>query len=242
MNCTSSGMIDVILADHQNIFRIGMARALATEDDIRIVGQPQSGEQLLRSLQSLQPRVAVLSSAFIDEIQKIRELCDCRRTAILLLQNQDEAEFAHLSLKVQGVVRRSADEETMVRSIRQLARGGRVLCLVRPAGGVAHADPVGYRVKQRMSPQELRIIGLAVQGFRNREIAVRMGTTEHFVKNSLSRIFDKAGVFDRLELALYVVNHGALKQAIREVREVQDLREVAITRGGWTLPRNIAVN
>ena len=49
-----------------------------------------------------------------------------------------------------------------------------------------------------------------VQGYKNREIALRMGSTEQEVKNSLRKIFDKTGVFDRLELALFVLHHRTL--------------------------------
>jgi DNA-binding NarL/FixJ family response regulator len=212
----SRNMINVILADHQRIFRIGMASALAAEDDIRIVGQPQSIDQLMHGLEWLHPHVLVLSSAFVERIDAIRHICDARQTAILLLE--DHGETAEFSPDVQGFIQRSADEGTVVRCIRHLARGGRVLRLVRGHHNEAALDPVGIRVRQQLTPNELRIIAYVVQGFRNREIAVRMGMTESGVKNALRKIFDKTGVFDRLELALYVVHHRALINAASEVQ------------------------
>ena len=56
-------MINVIIADHQAIFRAGIAKVLAVEEDIRIVGQPQSAEQLLNALEKLRSRVLILSSS-----------------------------------------------------------------------------------------------------------------------------------------------------------------------------------
>ena len=231
-------MINVILADHQRIFRIGMASALAAEDDIRIVGQPQSIDQLMHGLEWLHPHVLVLSSAFVERIDAIRHICDARQTAILLLGDHGETAVPQFSPDVQGFIERSADEGTVVRCIRHLARGGRVLRLVRHQNEAA-LDPVGIRVRQQLTPNELRIIAYVVQGFRNREIAVRMGMTESGVKNTLRKIFDKTGVFDRLELALYVVHHRALINAASEVQPMPRFTSLAtVEEQRWNSRRN----
>ena len=74
-------------------------------------------------------------------------------------------------------------------------------------------DTIGMRVRERLSQQELGIVSHVVRGYRNREIALRMGTSEQAVKNSLRRIFDKTGVYGRLELALFVLHHRTLAAA-----------------------------
>ena len=232
-------MINVILADDQGIFRIGMASALAAEDDIRIVGQPHSIGQLMHGLEHLHPHVLVLSPAYLDRIDDIRHACDSRQTAILLLEEPGEAAVPQFSLEVQGFMRRSADEETIVRCVRHLARGGRVLRLVRGHPNEAMLDPVGIRVRQQLTSNELRIIAFVIQGFRNREIASHMGITESGVKNSLRKIFDNTGVFDRLELALYVMHHQALKRAVSEVQPNPQLRSIAAVESQrWSSRRN----
>ena len=67
-------------------------------------------------------------------------------------------------------------------------------------------DMVGTRVRDRLTPKEMRIVALIVQGCKNREIAIRLKTTEQVIKNYLRSIYDKTGVGDRLELAL--VHHS----------------------------------
>ena len=235
----SRSMINVILADHQRIFRIGMASALAAEDDIRIVGQPQSIDQLMHGLDHLHPHVLVLSSAFVGRIDAIRHKSNAKQTAILLLEDRGETAVPQFLPDVQGFIERSADEGTVVRCIRHLARGGRVLRLVRGHQNEAALDPVGIRVRQQLTPNELRIIAYVVQGFRNREIAVRMGMTESGVKNTLRKIFDKTGVFDRLELALYVVHHRALINAAAEVQPTPRFTSLAtVEEQRWNSRRN----
>jgi DNA-binding NarL/FixJ family response regulator len=64
------------------------------------------------------------------------------------------------------------------------------------------------RTQPRLSPKELAIIQCITQGKRNKEIAFQMGTTEQVIKNYLRKIYDKLGVSDRLELALYCLHHN----------------------------------
>jgi DNA-binding NarL/FixJ family response regulator len=60
----------------------------------------------------------------------------------------------------------------------------------------------------RLTPKEIRVAVLVWEGLTNREIAKILGTTEQVIKNYLRNTFDKLGVWSRLELALYVANHG----------------------------------
>ena len=74
-------------------------------------------------------------------------------------------------------------------------------------------DTVGARVKDRLTPKELQIVALIVQGCKNKEIAMQLGTKEQVIKNYLRSIYDKTGVSDRLELALFTIHHRALAEA-----------------------------
>jgi DNA-binding NarL/FixJ family response regulator len=76
---------------------------------------------------------------------------------------------------------------------------------------------VGTRVRDRLTPKEMRIVALIVQGCKNREIALRLKTTEQVIKNYLRSIYDKTGVSDRLELALFTIHHQVLARAAAEV-------------------------
>jgi DNA-binding NarL/FixJ family response regulator len=78
-------------------------------------------------------------------------------------------------------------------------------------------DSVGTRVRDRLTPKELKIVALIVQGCKNKEIAVRLCTTEQVIKNYLRSIYDKTGVSDRLELALFTIHHRMLAEAAQVV-------------------------
>lgn len=206
-------MINVILADHERVFRVGMASVLAAEDDIRIVGQHVTPEKVIYGLARFRPHVLVMSSAFLGFFEAIRAACNQQRTAILLVQDYGSVEQLDSHGDFQGVVTRAVDEATIVMYIHQLARGGSVVRVTPHRVLAAAEDTVGMRVRRRLNPYELEIIANVVRGYKNREIAARMGISEHAVKNGLRKIFDKMGVYDRLELALFVVHHGTLGAA-----------------------------
>jgi len=68
------------------------------------------------------------------------------------------------------------------------------------------------RVQPKLSKKELAIISCITRGMRNKEIAYQIGTTEQVIKNYLRKVYDKLGVSDRLELALYCLHHELLKK------------------------------
>jgi DNA-binding NarL/FixJ family response regulator len=79
----------------------------------------------------------------------------------------------------------------------------------RPAEAIGSEEEVSVvaRVRDRLTPKEMKIVALLVQGCKNREIALRLGTTEQVIKNYLRSVYDKTGVSDRLELALFTIHH-----------------------------------
>jgi DNA-binding NarL/FixJ family response regulator len=235
-------MINVILADHERIFRIGMAAALAAEDDIRIVGQPTMHDQLMHGIENFRPQVLVLSSAFLGPIDSIRQSCLRMRTAILLLQDYGTKSLPEISSDFEGVVRRSADQRTVVECVRHLARGGRVVRLTPDREHEVSSDAIGVRVRERMTHEELTIVSHIVRGFKNREIALRLGTTEQSVKNSLRKIFDKTGVYGRLELALFVLHHRTLAgTSVATSREAR-ITSMASLQRYWNASRSLLMN
>jgi DNA-binding CsgD family transcriptional regulator len=94
--------------------------------------------------------------------------------------------------------------------------------------------PAGSRPKVSLTPKESLIVSCVTQGMKNKEIALRVGTTEQVVKNYLRKVYDKLGVADRLELALYCLNHRVVEGAVQaktvpaaETRPVQSANEAS---------------
>ena len=87
------------------------------------------------------------------------------------------------------------------------------------------------RPKVQLTPKESLIVSCVTQGMKNKEIALRVGTTEQVVKNYLRKVYDKLGVADRLELALFCL-HNRVLDAKRE-----SAGRSRIVIGKWQVPR-----
>ena len=211
-------MINIVIADHQAIFRAGVAKVLAVEDDLRIVGQPQTTEQMLNALDRLRVHVLLVSTYFLPEFPEIQALMAHNSAAILVLAENGEEASAFVAMGVQGVAFRSVNGTTIVDAVRRLARGETFVQSLNSMVGEISEDLVGMRVRDRLSEKELRIVAAVVRGYKNKEIAAQLLTSEQVVKNALRSIFDKIGISDRLELALFVLHHRMLAHATASVQ------------------------
>src|SRR6202142_1079598 len=111
-----------------------------------------------------------------------------------------------------GIVSREVEPEILVDCLRKVAQGepwldNRAIGWVMQAYRTQGLRPAGSRPKVSLTPKESLIVSCVTQGMKNKEIALRVGTTEQVVKNYLRKVYDKLGVADRLELALYCLNH-----------------------------------
>lgn len=207
-------VINVIIADHQPIYRAGVAKLLASEDDMRIIAQPLSTAHLFNAVDKLRPHVVVLSSGFLSkhsEVQKFAATAGERRIAILMLTDHSEESPNFVPFGVQGVFYRSVKTDMLVEGVRRLASGGRYMQI--HAAAEISTDLVGERVASKLTRRELQIVAAVVRGYRNREIAEQLGSPEPLIKRAIRAIYDKTGVSGRLELALFVVHHQVLAQA-----------------------------
>jgi DNA-binding NarL/FixJ family response regulator len=116
-------MIDIIVADHQELFHVGMAELLADADDVCLVHQPRSPEQLLSALQTFTPHVLVLSTSFLPVFPRIQPMLRRNRTALLLLAEDHDRILYTRWLRAQGIVYRSMDGPLIVDALRRVARG-----------------------------------------------------------------------------------------------------------------------
>jgi DNA-binding NarL/FixJ family response regulator len=225
-------MINVIIADHQAIFRAGVSKVLAVEDDIRIVGQPHSHEQMLNALEHLRAHVLLVSTQFLPLFDRIQTLTAGQSTRVLVVAEITDEASAFVAMGIHGVVYRSVNGAAVVDAVRRLARGETYIHTPNSSVTEIGEDLVGIRVRDRLSEKELRIIALVVRGHKNRDIASQTETSEQVVKNSIRAIFDKIGVSDRLELVLFVLHHRMLAHATASVKIDTDPPRPKRSRGG----------
>jgi DNA-binding NarL/FixJ family response regulator len=213
--------VRVILADSQAIYRVGMRKVFAVEDNIRVVAQAETLANLHIALQRFPADIVVLEGELLaGTVDAIPELVRRAPDAKIIVQvvDRDENNTVELYRRgVRGVVPRSISPDLLIKCIRKIAVGetwidNRSINWVIDAYRSQASAMTEPRTQPKLSPKELLMITCITRGMRNKEIAYQVGTTEQVVKNYLRKVYDKLGVSDRLELALYCMHHQLLKQ------------------------------
>jgi DNA-binding NarL/FixJ family response regulator len=203
----------MVLADKQAIFRAGIAKVLGVEDEIRIVAQVQSSDQIIPTLEKFHPNILAFATNLVSNMAELVEAAGRFKTRLIALAETGENTSAHLSSGIHGVVFRSVTGPQLLECVRAVAGGGTWVQPALASPEVTENDMVGARVRDRLTPKELKIVALVVQGYKNKDIATELGTTEQVIKNYLRNVYDKIGVSDRLELALFTIHHRILAEA-----------------------------
>jgi len=185
-------MLKLILADNQAIFRAGIAKVLAVEDEMRIVAQAQTPEQMFMALDKFRAAVLVVAAGFHNDFAAIVQGANKAKTRVIVLADTGESAQKHMSNGAHGVVYRNVTSAALVDCVRKVARGETWVQDVAVPSELTENDMVGLRVRDRLTAKELRIVALIVQGYN---------------------VYDKIGVSDRLELALFTIHHRILNEA-----------------------------
>jgi DNA-binding NarL/FixJ family response regulator len=208
--------VRVIVADTQAIFRAGLRKVFALEDDIRVVGQAETLAQTQSAAAKFSADVLIFEAALTpNPVEAVGDLLrqNTQLRIVVVTPGADEDLTLDLFRRgAHGIVSREVEPELLVDCLRKVAGGETWLDSqgthwVMEAYRNQNNRPAGARPKVQLTPKETLIVSCVTQGMKNKEIALRVGTTEQVVKNYLRKVYDKLGVADRLELALYCLNH-----------------------------------
>jgi two-component system nitrate/nitrite response regulator NarL len=208
--------VRVVLVDSQAIYRVGMRKIFATESDIQVVAQFDSIADLQTSLPNHSADVLILEGGLITSNPGvISEILHQSPELKIVVEAaaMDEVRTVELYRSgARGIIPRAISPDLLIKCVRKVAEGetwidNKAVTWVIEAYRSQAANSTGAKNQHRLSPKELTIIHYITQGKRNKEIAHELGTSEQVIKNYLRKIYDKLGVSDRLELALYSLNH-----------------------------------
>ena len=210
-----SAKIRIVLADSETIYRVGIQKLFALEDDMRVVARVDTLARLHDAIQRFPTDLVLLEGRLIlgavDTISELVRHVPKLKIIVQLSQN-DQINTVELYRRgVRGIIPRSISADLLVKCVRRIAAeetwiDNRSINSVIEAYRSQKDAPTSPRTQPRFSPKELTVITYVTQGMRNKEIAFQLGTSEQVIKNYLRKIFDKLGVSDRLELALYWLN------------------------------------
>jgi len=217
-------LVRVIVADSQAIFRAGLRKIFAIEDDIRVVGQAETLPQTISAAKKFSADILIMEAALspnpADTISELLRQTPSLRVVVVTAKPHEELTLELFRRGAFGIVSREVDPDIFVDCLRQVWRGepwldSRGIQWVLGAYRAQGSRPSSSRSKIQLTPKESLIVSCVTQGMKNKEIAVRVGTTEQVVKNYLRKVYDKLGVADRLELALYCL-HNRLPESDRQ--------------------------
>ncbi len=217
----SKNPIRVAIADDHPIFRDGLRRLLEHEDDIVVVGEVSSGAECPALLAKVKPDILLLDLRMPDKdgltlLEEMNFDSMSSRVIVLTATEDDRDVIRAMRLGARGVVLKQSASDLLIKSIHKVA-GGEIWLDKRMTSEVMKAfsksAETGRREKPLLSDREKEIVQLVAQGYRNREIGEKLFISEQTVKNHLHNIFDKLGVSDRLELALYAIHHRITESA-----------------------------
>lgn len=215
-----SAAIRVIVADSEPIFRVGVRKIVALEDDIRIVAQVESSANALTAVSRFQADLILFESGLSaspgDMVSSMLAVAPALKIVLVMIQPTEEDTVEFLRRGVRGIVTRSIGPDLLVKCIRKVYEGetwldNKGVNWVIEAYRAQAAQLTSPSNRVKLSTKELQIIAGVTQGLRNKDIAQEVLTTEQVVKNYLRKIYDKLGVSDRLELALYCMHHRLLE-------------------------------
>jgi DNA-binding NarL/FixJ family response regulator len=218
--------ISVLVIDEQNLFRDGITNLLGVQPDMALAGFADTASGALDLIREMRPDICLLGwPASSANSQKVFAAIQEGKfsTRVIMLANAETKEdfFEAVRQGCCGIVPKQTSTELLLKSIRKVHMGEfwldrkttaeviRRLSKKGPAGNSNTGARLGLREQGAvLSQREKEIVVLVAQGFKNKEMAERMFISEQTVKNHLHNIFDKLGVSDRLELALYAIHHN----------------------------------
>jgi two-component system nitrate/nitrite response regulator NarL len=215
--------IRVLLADDHAILRAGLRKLLETEHGYRVVGEASDGAEAVRMANALSPDVVLLDvnmphSGLLAARQLEAEATGVR-VILLTAEIGDDDIVKALQFGVRGVVLKDSATEMLFRSIRTVMSGqywlGResVSCLIGALRKLILSGPETQKPQEKfgLTPREMEIVSKVVAGYTNKEVAQVLSISEDTVKHHLSKVYNKIGMSNRLELALFAIHHRLIE-------------------------------
>ncbi len=200
--------ISVLLVDDHSLVRRGFRRILEDEPDIEVTGEAADGTEAVRLAKDLQPNVVVMDCAMpnMNGLQATRKILEQQpQTLVLMLSMHPEETLVRQALDAgaRGYVLKNAVDLELGAAIRRVVAGETVLDsqLSRPATLKGDRD-------EHLTPRELEILQMIVEGKSNKEIATVLELSANTVAVHRANIMDALGIHKTAELVVYAIRNG----------------------------------
>ncbi len=207
-------MIRVVVADDHRVVRIGLEQLLATFDDVEAVGFAAGGEEAIALCRDLEPDVLLLDLSMpdldgIEVTEQLRASTPETRVVVFTSFSDRERIIRALDAGAIGYLLKDAEPEEILAAIRAAARGESPLA--PRAAAELLADRKTRPPTVELTAREHDVLRLVVDGLANKQIARRLGISEKTVKGHLTNLFQRIGVADRTQAALWAERNGIMR-------------------------------
>jgi len=210
----------ILIAGAQPIFRDGLKRLLETEQGLQVIGEAGDAASTMQLVRQLKPDLLLfdlgMRDAGLDVLRALAATSKLPRTIVLASSIGTRELLVALKFGVLGIVLKEATTKSLCDSIRAVLNDRYALGPEQVAD-LVHAmfgspgDGLVRRNRFHLTRRQLEIVSAVALGESNKEVAQHFSISQETVKRHLSNIFDKLGVFSRLELAIFALNHGLIE-------------------------------
>jgi DNA-binding NarL/FixJ family response regulator len=207
-------MIRVVIADDHKVVRVGLEQLLQTFDDVEFLGAGEGGEEAVTLCDQHRPDVLLLDLSMpdldgIEVTKRLRDVSPDTKVVVFTSFSDRERIVQALDAGAVGYLLKDAEPDELHAAVQAAARGEAPLTPRAAAALLAHRRDRPPEVE--LTPREREVLGLVVDGLANKQIARRMGISEKTVKGHLTNLFQRIGVADRTQAALWAERTGALR-------------------------------
>ncbi|MBI5032448.1 MAG: response regulator transcription factor [Chloroflexi bacterium] len=210
--------IRVLICDDHPIVRQGVRSVLMNHADIAVVGEAENASTLFAIIDSLKPDVVLVDirmpgQSGIDVTQRLKRDYPDVKVIILSTYDDDEFLFGALRAGADGYLLKSASQEVLADSIRQVGHGERLLSptlvskVMREFRDLAKDKARG---ESGLTDQEVEVLRMIAAGATNKEIAEKLYWSEVTVKRKVQDILEKMGVANRAQAVAEAGKRGLL--------------------------------
>jgi DNA-binding NarL/FixJ family response regulator len=211
--------IRIIIADDHAMFRQGLKVLLSGQSGFEVIGEAGDGDEAFRLVGKHKPDILLLNVDLpkVCGLEVLRLLAEAKSTVRTILLNgtaEDGQVTRAFELGARGVASKYSTLDTLIKCVRGVMHGYYWIGnegVVSLAETLKHHRAAEKKVPPKnfgLTPRELQILGAAVSGHSNKAIAATYAISEQTVKHHITSIFDKLGVYNRLELTLFAFHHG----------------------------------
>jgi len=210
--------IKIVIADDHSMIREGLKQLLELDGDIQVVGEAGNGEECLSVIESIKPDVVLLdiNMPVMNGLKMLEALRSSKnknqKVLILTIHNEVEYLLKADEIGVEGYVLKDAESAILKKAIYTVNSGEKYIDYsMVPILNEKLAQENEKQEDEKLTRREVEVLKLLAEGLFNKEIAYKLSISEKTVKNHVSNIFKKIGVFDRTQAAVYAIKNNIVE-------------------------------